>query len=284
VASRVGTEIEWGGSHFLVFHFNVVPHRLRLLLLLAVSLPLISGGKRNVATTNGPRSSVGYGDSQTIEPFAVFFFFRKDHALKGNQLTLFMMEVIHEALQEIETKGSDPNALLVELQKQEDDDYKQFKEADLPDLVDKALPKVDDVPVEILFKEPNMCHTARLPAEARFKGILTESDQTGFESYDKGTAMNEVASTQNPGGKMRLTYDPAARSGCVAEKDFKDFYYISQKHEGVSTIFLPNAREKAEYGTPGKPLRGIVSICFAACRYVSWSGLLMCFYAQRTVV
>lgn len=73
-----------------------------------------------------------------------------------------MMEVIHDALQFIETKGSDPNALLVELQKQEDADYKQFKDAELPDLVGKALPLVEDVPAELLFKEPNMCHTGRV--------------------------------------------------------------------------------------------------------------------------
>ena len=193
-----------------------------------------------------------------------------------------MMEVIHDALQEIETKGSDPNALLVELQKQEDADYKQLKEAELPDLIGKALPVVDDVPLEVLFKEPNMCHTARLPSEARFKGIVTESDQTGFETFDKGAAMNVVASTQNPGGKMRLTYDPAAREGCVAEKDFKDFYYISEKHEGASSISLPNSRERAEYGTPGKPLRGIIAMCFAACRYV-FSRNLDVFFIQRTV-
>jgi hypothetical protein len=175
-----------------------------------------------------------------------------------------MMEVIHDALQEIETKGSDPNALLVELQKQEDADYKQFREAELPDFAREALPLVEDVPGELLFKEPNMCHTARLPAQTRFKGILTESDKTGIESYDKGTPLNDVVATQNPGGKMRLTYDPNVRYECAAEQDFKDYYHIDQKH-GVSTISLPNAREKAEYGT-GTPLRGIISICFFSCR------------------
>jgi hypothetical protein len=194
-----------------------------------------------------------------------FVFYRKDHALKGNQLALFLMEVIHDALQEIETKGSDPNALLVEIQKQEDADYKQFKEAALPAFVAKSLPQVEDVPTELLFKEPNICHTARLPAESRFKGILTESDKTGFETFDIGVSLDEVAVSQNPGGKMRLTYEPKARYECGAERDFKDYYYIGQSHEGVSTISLPNSREKAEYGT-GQPLRGIISICFTACR------------------
>jgi hypothetical protein len=175
------------------------------------------------------------------------------------------MEVIHDALQEIETKGSDPNSLLVEIQKQEDADYRQFKEVALPDFVAKALPLVEDVPTELLFKEPNICHTARLPAEARFKGILTESDKTGFATYDMGLPLNEVAASQNPGGKMRLTYEPHARYDCDAERDFKDYYYIGQNHEGISTISLPNSREKAEYGT-GQPLRGIISICFASCR------------------
>lgn len=82
-----------------------------------------------------------------------------------------------------------------------------------------------------------------------------------------GTPLNEVMATQNPGGKMRLTYEPTARYECAAEHDFKDYYYIGQKHEGVSIISLPNPREKAEYGS-GEPLRGIISICFAACRYV----------------
>jgi hypothetical protein len=145
------------------------------------------------------------------------------------------MEVIDDALNEIASSSSDPAVLLQQLQMQEDNDYKLFSESSDPPLLweshlQHALP-LTDLSVDVIYKSPNICHTARLPAETRRLGILTQTDtpgvanETGLYNYDKGTEKQVVQQTPNPDGMMRLTYDKFERQPCapLVQMDYKDW-------------------------------------------------------------
>lgn len=77
----------------------------------------------------------------------------------------------------------------------------------------------------------NFCHTARLPAEARYLGVMTESNnEIGFPDYYKGVQSTEAHdNVTRDEGNMQLVYDPVQRQDCPIElhhRDFKDWFYV----------------------------------------------------------
>jgi hypothetical protein len=219
---------------------------------------------------------------------------RKMHALDGNLMTLFLMEVIDDAIQHIETHGSDPALLLRQLQEQEDAEYQIFLSSGPPVLGHKLF-KDDiiptDVSVEDIYKGPNICHTARLPSQIRYLGILADKynpndngetlvpynyDIQGIEAgqgpygYDIGMAAPNASSAPNPDDEMRLVYDPSERHRCAprVHNDYKDWFMARGSDQQANKLILPNAAEKAVYMTQRKePLKGIIALCFCACEW-----------------
>ena len=156
------------------------------------------------------------------------------HALNGNLLSLFLMEIVSDALQEIEAHGSDLEALLTNVTRQQEADYQLLRDSPPPGFlkgfVQSNMAGEEDLP-DILTKSPNVCHTARLPAETRHLGILTESNKTGFYDYDKGVSLASATASQNPDGVMRLVYDPNERQECAREFCSAEFFLRSGDNE-----------------------------------------------------
>jgi hypothetical protein len=194
---------------------------------------------------------------------------RKSHAMYGNFLSFFLIEILDDALQAISKDGSDPKALLDNLKGQEDEDYKKFTESSLPTkYFDKDLNSMDDIPNDVIYRKPNLCHTARLPAEIRYQGILTESEiKGGYEKYDEGFELGAVkAKTNDPDKPMPLVWDAGAYKGrCTKYRvqiDYQNFFLANSY--GESKLVLPNPSEKAAYGTD-EPLHGFILTCLASC-------------------
>jgi hypothetical protein len=203
----------------------------------------------------------------------------------GNFIALGLMEALEDAVNMIETQGSDPQALLKQLQEQQDTDYKLFSEGPIPKSAkdafkinkeDKTPLAPTDLDLDIIYKGPNICHTARLPAETRYLGILTESDKTGFYDYDTGIAKDIAASAPPADGLLPLTFDPSERQTCpYANMDYKDWFHVHGGH-GWSKLLLPNTREAQEYGPQQQTwnqqqqptaaaLKGYVAMCMKTC-------------------
>jgi hypothetical protein len=190
---------------------------------------------------------------------------RKVNALSGNLLGLWLTNMMEDALKELATERPDP-ALLDQLRALEVADRKVFMSRELPMSILKGLMIPSDVDPEMFFRGPNICHTARLPAEIRHLGILTESSLVGEDSFDKGIEV-ETAKNNTPEDKsMQLVYTEGARQSCPIplEKDYKDYFYVAKTH-GWSQLTLPNNAEIKAYGT-SKPLRGVIAVCFAYCK------------------
>jgi hypothetical protein len=186
------------------------------------------------------------------------------HALDGNLMALSLSFVLEDALNELISAKSDPSFPDM-LRTKEDADFKLFMSSDLPK-TSTGLDLPEDIDRELFFRGPDFCHTARLPAEIRHLGILTESPLVGQDSFDTGMAIN-IAMKSEGNGTIPLVFDTGARQVCPipVNKDYKDAFLVHHNHDW-SQLTLPNDAEMKAYGT-GAPLRGILAVCFTDCNW-----------------
>jgi hypothetical protein len=206
----------------------------------------------------------------------------KSHALTGNLITLFLMEVLYDALHIIQARQQQSNdnnisltatQWLAELQQAEDDEYYLYLQSDLPSLHERNVEWPNEEQkkevLSIIYKHPSFCHTARLPAIIRHTGILTMSQQKGFFDYDKGIEFKEASEmTAFPNdNSIPLVYDQSVRQKCQynIQVDFRDFFYLHGKQQDDSTLLLPNAEEQRVYRKAGETTKGIIAICYSMC-------------------
>jgi len=202
----------------------------------------------------------------------------KWHAWYGNLFSLFMMETIEDALKLIEESGSDGEVLFKELKAKEDADYKKFSlMANVPNITPGFAENAPDIPLDVIYRKPNICHTARLPSELRYKGILTEvgENDTGVGnmhyldySYDRGMTDARELIKGVPPKDLQLVYSPGLyQPQCtkhLIQVDHPDFFVVNSY--GPTTVVLPNPTEKAYYGLT-EPLQGYIRIVKANCHW-----------------
>lgn len=210
------------------------------------------------------------------------------HALRGNHLAIFLTDILQEAIHDMVSSiignSIDPSSLLSALKAQEDSDYRRFYEADLPphsdmvldkDLTTLALADENDANLlKIMFLQPNICHIARLPAQIRYEGILTETtEKVGMFNdaydltYDLGIEINDAISEPNPRHEMRLVYERSDRQTCPipVNMDYRDYFYLTAT-EGEKHLLLPNDMEvKAYRQSTSQNFFGLVGICLVQC-------------------
>jgi hypothetical protein len=191
----------------------------------------------------------------------------KWHSIMGIIAGFYLLENLEAALVDLEVIEQF-SLHLDKLQREEDADYDAFfKEPVLQD-IGGMLPEAerDAIDLRTLVNGANYCHTARLPAVIRHKGILTESSMTGFYTYDKGVGLKTAKAETSPTDAMRLVYDEGERDDCpvVVHVDYKDFFYVDGR-EDWKKIVIPNDSEAKEYGTSGATLKGMVAFCFTLC-------------------
>lgn len=190
----------------------------------------------------------------------------KFQALEGHYKTLFMMELIDSSLQYLDANMTDPALLLQQLKVEEDADYQQFKDAPLPQISSQF--ELPDFDLEVFYRETSLCHTARLPAIARFNGAITDTTPGSQDDYDIGISMEEAYDTIVPdGGMMPLAYKQQERQKCIypVNIDYKDMFYVSIKSPGYNKLVLPNNAEKSIYGHSN--FHGYIAICASACGF-----------------
>lgn len=179
---------------------------------------------------------------------------------------MFVPEPPKQALQNIKKNGSDPSVLTTTLRAEEEKDFAQFLAE--PDISFPDVYTTSDFSVETLYKKPNYCHTARLPAETRYNGYLNGKTDATRGNFDTGLELIEAKQLAAP-ETMPLTFDQTARQPCHLEVmiDYKDFFLVSSTYADYTKLVLPTDSEVQAYG-PGRddePLQGILAVCSAAC-------------------
>jgi hypothetical protein len=199
----------------------------------------------------------------------------KRSALWGNIMALFLSDMLLDSISDLASSSFNRTQLLSALQKQEDADYAMFQSNWESDIIEYRMVPLDSDLVDarnisVFFRNPSICHTARLPADIRHLGILTESEQVGVHDYEyfKGMPASEAKALKAEGTTdMPLVYDEGDREICneaEIKRDYKDYFMVSNKM-GSATLTVPNDAERRAYSRESEKLLGIIVVCPVPC-------------------
>jgi hypothetical protein len=205
----------------------------------------------------------------------------KMHALVGNSLALFLAELLKDAVKDIALMSSDEDlqSVVNSLIADEKEDYARVLNSPIPDKLspianwmtgeDQEKIFAGSLSFRELYRRRSFCHTALLPAEIRFNGLLTQSPKAGLTSYDTGIPQPKPEDTppEVDSGEMRLAFDPNERQNDCPYTliiDYKDFFFLSSV-EGWKTLSLPNDDEAKYYNVDTSEILGLIIICLIGC-------------------
>ena len=204
----------------------------------------------------------------------------KDHNLKGRILGYYMLDLLEEALIQLDEYRSSPDPG-VEISLDDTswsgilDHLYAETEADVATILQStpsfaSWPQDDDkdtlleVGPSIIFRKPAICHTALLPAQTRYDGIMKTSGmridpRNGFEEGDRKQL---IAPPDN--GIIPLAYDANDRQTCPAlEIDHKDFFLVKEGWGFLGQI-VPSQAETQAFDR-GTRKEGLVMVCLKIC-------------------
>jgi len=230
----------------------------------------------------------------------------KHHARVGHGIALFFVETLLGALRDllrhptstsnVTTTPEDPDELLARLLREDTDLHRNFTAAQLPpyhkDLFDLDAIGIRDatnsnnnsvIDDAFFFRGPSMCHTALLPSQSRYLGLLTETSQVGKpsrlgeETYYVGHNFDDAKNTTLNAGnnkttnttEMRLVYntDHERQEECadtIFHVDYKDFWFTDFR-DGWTRLVFPNKAERNYYNYDPSDYEGIIMIHWRNC-------------------
>lgn len=149
--------------------------------------------------------------------------------------------------------------------------------------------------IEKLTNEGAFCHTALLPAEMRYRGLLTNNpNETGTildEGYEHSVRLSEIWKFESPQeeGKqasvfvspykgredhmvLGTTDDEYDECEEITNRDYKDFFYVSSQ-EGWRTVTFPNDAQKNYYTEFNmENIEGWIFACMTNCPWGDCDG------------
>jgi hypothetical protein len=203
-------------------------------------------------------------------PSLYLSWYRKWNALQGTLAALFLVEILGDALNDISSASAlNYDQVIRDLEEEDDANYKQAQNSALPPGAEDIMKDLDGINLEDVYKTPNFCHTARVPAEIRHKGILLEGPPGDVLTYQQGISDAEAHQSHNIDSEfnsefMVLVRDDSTRQTCGAlvNLDHRDYFYVNDQ-DGWKKLVLPNDAEIKEYSR-GQELRGLIAVCFAS--------------------
>ena len=198
----------------------------------------------------------------------------KLHAYYGNIYALFLMEVIDDALQSIKASGEvDPSVLSKQLQQEEDDLFNAFEASDNFKYAHKWDLEGTELTTEMFYHHRVYCHSARLPAQTRYKGHVFDQnrDDNWHSDFKKGLSQSSL--NLKPLPEMKLAYSPSEKHKCneTLHIDSRDYFFATYKYGDFQTIAVPNTAELKAYGL--HQTKGYIAVCPAACTHSNCKAL-----------
>lgn len=216
----------------------------------------------------------------------------KLHGLWGHSMSLFIMQTLMSAVDELVSRESERlDSLLERLEAEEEGHYEELLRKNPLDeelqhhFQDELGYKFDDLPpldppvdwYSMFLSSKSICHTVRLPSEIRYHGYLTDSKKTGGpsvfgkETYDIGMELKEAKASENPEvvKELQLVWEDnkdQRKHQCplVIGVDPKDFYF-TQHGDGWRNFVIPNAATSAAYDYDASAMKGIVIMVLHIC-------------------
>ena len=206
--------------------------------------------------------------------------------MSGHSLALFLLEVLQDAVQEINNTSDEEElqSLMQQYTNEEEETYQRALSAPIPEELQqitnsireggfehpKREPMFGSIDLRELYKRKSFCHTALLPSQIRYKGLLRPSfNQTDDNPYDLGIQQPEMEDpVEKDGGEFRLAFNLKEHKPAMdcpqANIDFKDFFYLGS-NEGTKTMLIPNDASKEYYKVDTSKMLGMVLMCPIAC-------------------
>jgi hypothetical protein len=142
--------------------------------------------------------------------------------------------------------------------------------------------------LDMFLKEATFCHTATLPAEIRYKGLLTDTpDKIGdalLQNYSQGVFQSTIEAVENPaptsGVKAKRFVDAAQPDTMIIVKqdgeyqtcpellhvDFQDSF-LSTSLESWRYVRFPTEAQKTHYTEfDMQQSKGWIFVCMAKCK------------------
>lgn len=225
-------------------------------------------------------------DTDSIRVFIgyVRYLFRKDHAMTGHGMALFLTNALLGALQDLEKHDNhDGETLLGELRKNEEELYHNFTNATLPDIHRTMYSVKDGVVIQpefdssVFFTGHSFCHTGRVPSQTRYLGYLTNSTDKvggpapyGYETYDTGINVEFALRSPSPNGEMRLVWaggkEREISCPVTCKPDYKDVF-LTTSLDGWTKLTIPNEAERTAYRYDPSRFKGIIIMILRGCDF-----------------
>jgi len=153
----------------------------------------------------------------------------------------------------------------------EEQDKEMFKNSSLPqDFRSKAITEMGEENYGVFQRSSSYCHTARLPSQSRYDGLVTENGiVSSYIAYGRTTYKDEGYTQDtipNPDKDDDTTlpwlvYDKKTRQICEhAEIDFKDAFQI-RNVDNWMTMYVPNNAESEKFMQVDDEVKGYVMFC-----------------------
>ena len=207
----------------------------------------------------------------------------KRHAMVGHALSLFLLEALVGAVDELlNATIASPEQLLGKLVDEEATLYRSASGTRaIQELHQRVFPLAANNEINTSFSDPSLlfdgqsiCHTARLPSRTRYLGHLTESNLVGGpaifgqESYDTGIPISIAADGISKNGTIPLAWDDADkwRHNCetVVNPDYKDFFF-AKDGDGWRHLVFPNPTETKAYSFDASKAQGYIFFILVGC-------------------
>jgi len=174
---------------------------------------------------------------------------------------LVQLDSMKHATSETENTPKQWTSLLHQLQKQESNDKASFQNSIHAHSHSISKTFVSLHPTT-LYRRNAICHTALLPSQTRYDGILTQKKPKGDSKNNYDHGVSDMFA--HPNGILPLVYNNDNYRLCDAmQKDFKDYFFVTSKDGWLETT-VPNMAEIAAYGKNLK-LEGYIMVCLRRC-------------------
>ena len=228
----------------------------------------------------------------------------KEHGTIGRYLSLFLLKFLQEAISELDPKSeaSLSRSMLRKMQENKNNNMEDMEQAEPSvsqeylDLLlqSESMNKIkflassrpDDIGegenigasnFTFFQREKAICHFAQLPSQARYDGLVTNSDIKGkyqfsglHSDYDTGDEVAILTRMSIPGTMrpLKVAYFKGERQNCETplQIDYKDAFYVDASFGWTGTI-VPNEASKRAFLSDEDPIerKGLVMMCNRKC-------------------
>jgi hypothetical protein len=254
----------------------------------------------------------------------------KYHALVGHMMAFTVLQIITESLEGlIKLEPKQPEAtpeklarIAVQLQQldaAEQADYENIFTTSVPDNIlqrfedalwtrgnnkEESKAAMKHMSLEMFIKEATFCHTAMLPAEIRYNGLLTGNPENVGDAiqqnYVQGVLQSKVQALENPDPNSGITPKryieskerEEERNMLIGKKDseyqscsellnvdFKDYFLVTSL-ESWRSVRFPTVSQKAYYTEfDMQRAKGWIFVCMAKCKLTMPKLTFVCVYA-----